>query len=117
MTAFPLPDLDFEPIRPFYAAAARDELAIPRCGPCATWNWVPPERCRSCGSDQLVWSATCGRGTLFSWAWVERAWVKEFAGLAPYVTGLVRLSKPRCIRVMGVLPIECESALRAGAAD
>ena len=30
-TAFPLPDLEWEPARGFWEAAQREELCIPRC--------------------------------------------------------------------------------------
>jgi uncharacterized OB-fold protein len=107
VTGFPLPDLEFEPIRPYYAAAARGELAIPRCRDCNAWNWVPPERCRSCGSGSLAWVATRGIGTLFSWAVVERAWVKEFAHLAPYATGLVALDEDPAVRIVSLI-VDCD---------
>ena len=44
MTSFPLPELDFETTRPFWEAAARSELVIPRCASCAAWNRPPAHR-------------------------------------------------------------------------
>jgi uncharacterized OB-fold protein len=97
---FPLPDTDWEPLRPFWQAAAAGRLEIPRCTGCGAWNWYPPERCRACGGEQLPWTAVSGRGTVFSFAVVRRAWVEPFAGLAPYATGLVALAEDPALRVV-----------------
>jgi uncharacterized OB-fold protein len=49
---------------------------------------------------ELPWSAVSGRGTLFSWALVQRAWVKPFDRIAPYVTALVALEEDPAVRVV-----------------
>ncbi len=97
---FPLPDVDWEPLRPFWQAAARSELAIPRCEACGRFAWYPPERCRACDGAALAWTPVSGRGTLFSWAVVNRAWVKPFDRIAPYVTGLVALEEDPAVRMV-----------------
>ena len=109
---FPLPDVDWEPLRPFWKAAARSELAIPRCATCGRWNWYPPQRCRFCDGVELPWSAVSGRGTLFSWALVQRAWVKPFDRIAPYVTGLVALEEDPAVRVVSFVVAADPSELR-----
>jgi uncharacterized OB-fold protein len=110
--AFPLPDVDWAPLRPFWAAAARHQLSIPRCSACGHWNWYPPERCRACGAPELGWSAVSGRGRLFSWAVVRRAWVKPFDRIAPYVTGLVALEEDPAVRVVSFVVDAAPEALR-----
>ena len=102
---FPLPDTGWEPGRGFFEAAARGALAVPRCTACGAWNWYPPERCRACDGP-VAWADTAGRGTLFSWAVVTRTWVKEYAGLAPYVTGLVALEEDPAVRIVTRL-VDC----------
>lgn len=97
---FPLPDTDFAPLRPFFAAAARGELAIPRCRACGAFNWYPPERCTRCGGAELPFEPVSGRGRLFTWATVRRAWVAPFDRVAPYVTGLVALEEDPAVRIV-----------------
>jgi uncharacterized OB-fold protein len=106
---FPLPDTEWEPTRPFWEAAARGELRIPRCEDCGAWNWYPPERCRACDSQRLAWARTSGRGTLFSFARVERAWVAPFGEWAPYATGLVALEEDPAVRVVTRI-VDCDPA-------
>lgn len=110
--AFPLPDVEWEPLRPFWAAARRSELAIPRCEACGHWNWYPPERCRACDAAALAWTRVCGRGSLFSFAVVRRAWVKPFDRIAPYVTGLVALEEDPAVRVVSFVVDAAPEALR-----
>ena len=98
-----LPDLDFEPTRGFWSAAARAELAIPRCAGCSRYVWYPRTRCPHCGGEEMPWEAVSGRGTLFSWARVERALFKPFAAKTPYVTGLVALEEDPSVRVVSII--------------
>ena len=109
---FPQPELDWEPLRPFWEASSRSELSIPRCQACARWNWYPPERCRHCESPELAWKPVSGRGTLFTWAVVRRAWVRPFDGIAPYVTGLVALDEDPAVRLVSYVVDAAPESLR-----
>ena len=73
MSAFPLPEPGFAGARPFWEAAARGELAIPRCAACRAYVWYPRERCPACGGGELPWEPVSGRGTLFSFTIVRQA--------------------------------------------
>ena len=106
-TPFPLPEIDWEPLRPFWAAAAEQRLEIPRCSTCHRWNWYPPERCRSCDGESLVWTAVSGRATLFSWAVVRRALAPGFADQVPYLTGIVTLAEDPAVRLVTRF-VDCE---------
>jgi uncharacterized OB-fold protein len=103
---FPLPDTEWEGSRGFWEAAARGQLAIPRCADCARWVWYPRPRCPDCDADRLAWTPTSGRGTLFSWAVVRRALLPAFAEQVPYVPGLVALEEDPRVRVVTQL-VDC----------
>jgi hypothetical protein len=94
-----LPDVSWPPLRGFWEAAARDELAIPRCAGCGAWNWYPRAACRSCGGAEMPWTPTAGRATLYSFAVVRRALFEPYAGLVPYATGLVALEEDPAVRL------------------
>ncbi len=108
---FPLPDVAWEPTAGFWAAAAREELAIPRCSACGALNWYPPPACRAC-KGVLEWSTLCGRATLFSWSVVTRALFKAYADKAPYVTGLVALEEDPAVRIVTLI-VDCDPAALA----
>ena len=103
---FPLPDVSDELVGGFFAAAARGELSIPRCSACGRWCWYPETVCPACGGA-LAWTETAGRGTLFSWAVVERSFLPAFAEMVPFVTALVALEDDPSVRIVTIL-VDCD---------
>jgi uncharacterized OB-fold protein len=95
-----LPDVQWEPTRPFWQAAARGELAIPRCTGCRRLVWYPCERCPGCAGDTLSWERVSGRGRVFSFAIVRRPLLPAYAELVPYATGLVSLDEDPAVRLV-----------------
>jgi uncharacterized OB-fold protein len=107
---FPLPDTDWPLLAEYWAGAAAGELRLPRCGACRAWRWYPRERCEACGSSQdPVWQRLQGRGRLFSWAVVHRAFLPAFADQVPFVTGLVALAEDEHLRIPTRI-VDCDAA-------
>ena len=106
---FPLPDVDDPLTAPFFAGAARGELVITRCDTCGDYVWYPQDACPRDG-DALTWTAVSGRGTLFSWAVLRRAFLPAFEDRVPFVTALVALAEDPAVRlctyVVGSAPDE-----------
>jgi uncharacterized OB-fold protein len=99
---FPLPDVDDALTAGYFAGAARGELCIPRCTSCGRWCWYPEAACPACAGE-LAWTATAGRGALFSWVVVERAFLPAFAEMVPFVTALVALEEDPAVRIVTLL--------------
>jgi uncharacterized OB-fold protein len=95
---FPLPDVDDPLAAAFFAGAARGELLIPRCGSCGEYVWYPGDACPRDGGA-LAWTAMSGRGTLFTWAVVRRAFLPAFEDRIPFVTALVALDEDPAVRL------------------
>ncbi len=96
---FPLPDLSWEPGRPFWEAAARSELSLPRCVACTRFNWYPQPTCRFCGGDRFAWEVLSGRARLFTWARVNRPFLPAFTETVPFVTALVTIAEDDRVRL------------------
>ncbi len=96
---FPLPDVADELVAPFFAGAAAGELRVTRCRACSAYVWYPVEACPDCGETAIEWVAVSGRGTLFSWAVVRRAFLPAFADRVPFVTALVALDEDPAVRL------------------
>jgi uncharacterized OB-fold protein len=96
---FPLPDTEWAPTRPFWAAAARAELAIPRCDGCRRLHWYPEPRCRRCGGERHTWERVSGRGTLFTWVVLRHAFLPQFGDELPFVSALVALEEDPGVRL------------------
>ncbi len=103
---FPLPDIDWEPTRGFWAGAARGQLLITRCDLCGRYVWYPQPPCRHCGGTRLTWTRMSGRGTLFSWCVLRHAWIPQFAEQLPFVSGLVALDEDPAVRVVSYI-VDC----------
>ena len=62
MSRSPLPELDWDLTREFWAAAERAELVIPCCAGCGEHVWYPEEACPRCGGEEIPWQPMSGRG-------------------------------------------------------
>jgi uncharacterized OB-fold protein len=79
--------------RPFWEAAKRHELVLPRCRECGH-VWFPPYlSCNRCLSSDREWVRASGRGTV--WGMIEMAqnYLPAFAGDLPYNVVLVELEE------------------------
>ena len=110
---FPLPDVDDEVTAPFFAAAARGELAIPKCNGCDAFVWYPDAACAACGGADLSWVAVSGRATLFSWVVVRRAFLPAFEDKVPFVSALVALDEDPNVRIPTYIVDADPDSLRA----
>ena len=55
----PLPEIT-ERGRPFWEGLRRHEFLVPKCNDCGDYNWVPYPACRSCLSEDQVWTKVSG---------------------------------------------------------
>ena len=79
--------------RPFWDGARRHELWIQRCRACGTHLFYPRRLCTSCGSTDLDWVETSGRGSVFTYTIARRPTHPAFADRVPYVIAVVELEE------------------------
>jgi uncharacterized OB-fold protein len=104
---FPLPDLSDERTAEYFAGAARGELVLPRCDACGQLVWYPERRCPACSGESFTWTPVSGRGQVFSWTVVRRAFLPAFEEMVPFVTALVSLDEDPAVRIVSYL-VDCE---------
>ncbi len=109
---FPLPDVDDPATAPFFAGAARRELCIPGCDGCGRYVWYPEPSCPACGGT-LTWTAVSGRGTLYTWAVVERPFLPAFTDAVPFVTALIAIEEDPAVRIVSYVVDAAPTALHA----
>lgn len=109
---FPLPDVEWPPTREFWSAAARGELALPRCAGCGRLRWYPEERCRRCGEPRHAWERVSGEATLFTWVVVRQPFLPQLRDQVPLVTGLVALAEDPSVRLATRI-VDCDPAALA----
>src|SRR5437016_14646031 len=88
----PLPrPLSPELTRPFWEAAKRHELRMPRCTMCDYVFFYPRSECPRCLSTNLEWVQVSGRARLHSFTVVQQPANAAFRDDVPYVYAVVQL--------------------------
>ena len=77
--------------RGFWEACARHELAFQRCRACGTFRHPPESCCPRCRSFAFTWTVVTGRGSVFSYAVVHRAFLPALDAHVPYTVIVVEL--------------------------
>ena len=95
-----LPVVDAES-RPFFEAAARGELVVPRCS--ATGRYVFPPRAMSpwAPGAALEWVRVSGRGSVWSFVVAHPPLLPWYAERAPYAVVVVALDEDPLLRLVG----------------
>ena len=97
-TDWPLPDLQWPPLAPLWQAARRNEFRLPCCAACGRFDWYPSGACTGCGGTEIHWRLLSGRGSLYSWAVVNRALHPPLAALGPYIAAIVATAEDPSVR-------------------
>jgi uncharacterized OB-fold protein len=63
---------DQSPLQDFERGLARGELRYQSCGRCSQAVFYPRVLCPHCGSPDLRWAASAGRGTVYSTTAIRR---------------------------------------------
>jgi uncharacterized OB-fold protein len=95
----PLPrPLSPEVTRPFWEAAKRHELVMPRCKTCDNLFFYPRSECPRCLSNHLEWMQVSGRGRLHTYTIVYQSANAAFRDDTPYIYAVVQLNEgPRLV--------------------
>ena len=102
----PLPrPLSPEVSRPFWEAAKRHELVMPRCTICDHLFFYPRSECPRCLSTHLEWMQVSGRGRLHTYTVVYQPANAAFRDDTPYIYAVVQLDEgPRMVSNV----VQCE---------
>jgi hypothetical protein len=86
--------------KPFWDAAKRGVLELPRCGACRKLHYYPRGVCPHCLSNDLSWERLRGTATLHTFTIVHRG-QKGFPVPTPYVLAVVQLTEgPRMMTTL-----------------
>jgi len=98
----PLPNpLHWGTSKPFWEAAKRHELMMPRCKTCDRLFFYPREVCPHCLKSDLEWVKLSGMGRLHTFTVVHQPANAAFAPDVPYIYAMVQLDEgPRIISTL-----------------
>ena len=109
-----LPDPEWPVARAFWEGCRAGELRIPRCRDCGRWVWYPASACPECGGGRHEWTRVSGRGRLFTWVRVHRAFLPGYKDRVPFLTALVELEEDARLRLATFLRDLPPGGLRVG---
>lgn len=92
----------------FWDAAAAGKLVVQRCGVCGRLQYPPDIVCVFCQCQLLEVVEVTGRGIIYSFALVERAFHHGFVAHLPYVVALVELVEQEGLRMFANI-VGCHS--------
>jgi hypothetical protein len=87
----------------FWEACRRHELVIQRCTACATFRHPPEPCCPRCRSFAFAWQPVSGRGRIFSYATVHRAFLPALEPHLPFTVVVVTLDDAPGVRMVSNL--------------
>lgn len=76
---------------PYWDGCRRGELVVQHCRDCGHYVFIPQAACTKCLSSDLEWTATSGRGTVYSYTIVYRPQQPAFE--VPYVVGIIEMEE------------------------
>jgi uncharacterized protein len=74
---------------PFWAAAAKHQLVVQRCGACGTVRHPPGPFCPRCRTQDSEWTDLSGRTTLYSFTVIRHPLSPSLAAYLPMVIAVV----------------------------
>jgi uncharacterized protein len=83
-----LPDAE-----PYWAALSEDRLEFQTCGGCTQAVWPAHSFCPHCGSKALSWTASKGRGAVWSHSTIMRGPTPVWASITPYTVGFIQMDE------------------------
>lgn len=86
----PLPEID-EVNRPFWDGARASRFLLMRCDDCGRFRFPPNPACKKCLSMKGTWTPASGRGAIWSWAVLHKAYFPEAE--VPYRVAIVELAE------------------------
>jgi len=103
----PMPRLPEPDSEPFWRATKEHELKYQQCNDCNTVVFYPRQHCTNCGSADLTWKTSAGRGKVYTFSVIRQNRSSFFRDLVPYVLAYVDLDEG--FRVMtNIVDIEPE---------
>lgn len=101
---------------PWWEAAAAHRLVVQRCAACRRPRHPPSPACPACHGFDFDWIEASGRGTVYTFTVVHRAFVPSLARHLPYVVAVVALDDVPDVRLVTNLVDVAPAAVRIGAA-
>ncbi len=98
-------------LKPFFDAARNHQLAVQKCDICGKLRFPAAPLCLACDSPKSSWVTVSGRGKIFSFTVMHRAYHPAFK--APYALAVIELDEGVKItsNVVGIEPAKVKCGM------
>lgn len=87
----------------FWENAREHRLVVQRCEACGRFQHPPGPVCHRCRAPRLAWAAVAGRGRVYTYTVVHRAFIPQLQDVVPYVVAVVELADAEGTRIVSNL--------------
>lgn len=84
----------------FWEHAREHRLVVQRCAACGAFQHPPRPVCHRCRESRLEWAPVGGRGRVYSYTVVHRAFIPQLAEHVPYVVAAIELPDAAGTRIV-----------------
>jgi len=77
---------------PFWEACEEGRFMLHRCGQCDRHYW-PASRCMEHGDEAMQWVEATGRGRVYTYTVIHRAYTSETRDRVPFVVAVIQLEE------------------------
>lgn len=105
--------------QPFFDAAKKHELRLPKCKACGHISYPPEMFCPKCLSNDLYWPKLSGKGKVWSFIFMHQTYFPAFGDEIPYNIAFVQLDDApnvwMCTNLTGIKneDIKCDIPVEA----
>ena len=98
-------------LKPFFDAARNHQLAVQKCDNCGALRFPAAPLCLKCDSPKSSWAAVSGRGEVFSFTVMHRAYHPAIK--VPYILAVIALREGAMItsNVIGIEPAKVKCGM------
>lgn len=77
----------------FWNYISKGEFRLQRCTSCNEFRNPPSSICPNCSSTQYIWDEISGKGEVFTWTILHKAYHPSFKDKVPYNIAVVKLNE------------------------
>ena len=109
----PLPKIEPD-TQPYWEHLKAHRMHVQRCSACQRFYFPPSDYCPHCLSRDVAWTPVSGRGTVYSWVTMHRAYTPAYEDELPYNVSLVDLEEGARVwtNVIGCAPADVYCGMR-----
>lgn len=100
--------------QPFWDAAAKRDLLLPRCGDCGRFRWPPGPFCPACQSQSVQWVAP-GAARIYSYTVLREPAGEDGRPSRTIAPALVEFADADGVRLLGAIVDTALDDIRVGA--